>query len=466
MTRWPLRHKLTLWTAMIVGAAVLCFGLGVAWHLYKEGMGNLDGELRESANEFFDGLGKHPARFDWDDHAAVQDLFPNARSLYFVEIAEPENRIVYRSRNLGTAEFPRDEKSRGHYTAALLKKKVRVGVFTHGRVVLRLAVGVYQVEETFEDLLIAYAVAMPLILILVGLAGWYLSRKALRPIEEIALAAERITARHLDQRLPTPGTRDELAHLTDVLNKMIDGLAASFAQATRFTADASHELKTPLTIIRGELEAALGGSDLSPAQERLLVNLLEETERLSGITEGLLLLSRADAGRFQLEKTPLDLSALLSEILEDVEILAAPHRITLQTELQPGVKVLANAQFLRQLLLNLFDNAIKYNEPGGAIRVRLTGGESGCVVSVANTGHGIPAKDAEHIFDRFYRGDAVRQSRRDGHGLGLSICREIARAHDGEIVVDPNPVVGWAEFRLTLPVVSMSEAFGDALGAT
>ena len=457
MKRWPIRRKMTLWTALIAGAAALFFGIGVAWHLYGDGVQNLDQELAGTARDFFDAFEKQDARFDWSETGAVQDLFPNVRNLYFIEVTDAEAQPVYRSANLKGGRVPPDAGSRDYYTTALFGKEVRVGVFQRGPVVLRLAVSMFQVEEMFEDLLIAYAIAMPVVLILVGFAGWWLAKRALRPIMEISLAAERITARRLDQRLPPPGTRDEIAHLTDVLNRMIDRLAASFAQATRFTADASHELKTPLTIIRGELEAALRGTDLPPAHERLLVNLLEETARLRGITDGLLLLSRADAGHFQFEKCELDVSQLVTDLLEDVEILATPHEIELQTEMQPGVTVRANAQFLRQLLLNLFDNAIKYNLPGGTIRVTLTRNRTDCVIRVGNTSRGISPQDAPHIFDRFYRSQSLSERRSEGHGLGLSICREIARAHDAQLVVDPNPRPGWTEFRLSIPASILAE---------
>lgn len=457
MKRWPIRRRMTLWTAIIAGLAVFCFGIGVAWHLYNDGIGNLDRELSETSHDFFDLLEKRGESFDWASTEDVQDLFPNVRSLFFIEVAEPETHLVYRSPNLKGAHVPADPNGRDYYTSELVGKSVRVGVFQRGPVALRLAASIYQVEETFEDLLIAYALAMPLVLILVAFAGWWFSKRALLPIAEIASAAENITARRLDQRLPASGSNDEVAHLTEVLNKMIGGLSASFAQATRFTADASHELKTPLTIIRGELEAALRDADLSPKHERLLVNLLEETGRLRGITDGLLLLSRADAGHFHLEKTPLDLSALLLDMLEDVEILAAPHEIEVRMDVRPGATVLGNEQFLRQLLLNLFENAIKYNLPGGVIRVALTRGETECAISIVNTSRGIPPEDGARIFDRFYRGEASAETRREGHGLGLSICREIARAHDGEIVVDPSPQPGWTEFRVTFPSLCSSE---------
>lgn len=457
MRRWALRRKITLWTALIAGSAVFFFGLGVAWHLYKDGIENLDDQANATAREFFEHLEKHAGPFHWGERRAVRDLFPNIQNIYFVEIAEPPERVVYRSLNLGNTSMPPDPQARSHYTAALLDKNVRVGDFRRGAVNLRIATSLHQVEETFEDLLIAYAIAMPLVLILVAVAGWWLSKRALQPIMEISLAAERITARCLDQRLPQPGTRDEIAHLTDVLNSMIDRLADSFAQATRFTADASHELKTPLTIIRGELESALRDSDLPPAHERLLVNLLEETARLRGITDGLLLLSRADAGHFQLEKCDVEISQIVNDMLEDVEILASPREISVETEVQPDVRINANAQFIPQLLLNLFDNAIKYNIPGGTIRVSLTRNRTDCVISVANTSRGIPAQDAPYIFDRFYRGKTLAENRSDGHGLGLSICREIARAHDAQLTVDPNPRPGWTEFRLSIPAPALTE---------
>ncbi|MGB8168958.1 MAG: HAMP domain-containing sensor histidine kinase, partial [Chthoniobacteraceae bacterium] len=194
----------------------------------------------------------------------------------------------------------------------------------------------------------------------------------------------------------------------------------------------------------------------SPAQEKLLLNLLEETTRLVTITEELLLLSRADAGKLQLETTPLDLSLLLGDMIEDVEILAERRSIEIHTEIPPDVRAQANDQFLRQLLLNLFENAIKYNHAGGRLRVRVIPGVVSHEFAIANTGPGLTAEQAGRVFNRFYRADAARDHGIGGHGLGLSICREIARALSGEISVRTDET-GWTEFRVTLPV-----ARGDA----
>ena len=213
---------------------------------------------------------------------------------------------------------------------------MRVGEFTGKSLVLRIAMNMHAVQETHDDLLRCYLIPAPLVLLVVGAGGLWIARRALAPVEAIAASAERITAQRLDQRLPVPATGDELAKLTTVLNRMIDGLETSFRQATRFTADASHELRTPLTVIRGELESALRLGHFDPAQEKFLINLLEETERLSHITEGLLLLSRADAGRLQIESHAFDLAILMRELLEDAEILATPSEIHVESTLPPA----------------------------------------------------------------------------------------------------------------------------------
>ena len=306
-------------------------------------------------------------------------------------------------------------------------------------------------REAKADLLRGYLIVGPVLLLVVAAGGWWIAAHALRPVESIVAGAEHITAQRLDQRLPVPVANDELRRLTDVLNHMIDRLEASFRQATRFTADASHELKTPLTIIRGELESALRERGLTHAQEKLLVNLLEETERLSRITEGLLLLSRADAGHLRLELRPVDLSALLLELLEDAEILAAPAGISIEQEIAAPAEVAGDANFLRQLLLNLLDNAIKYNERSGRVLLALERAGENWLVRVGNTGPGISEHNQGQIFDRFYRGDGARNRGQAGHGLGLSICREIARAHGGEIRLAPRRE-GWTEFQVMLPI--------------
>ncbi len=299
-----------------------------------------------------------------------------------------------------------------------------------------------------------YAIILPLTLaFLAGGARW-LYGKALKPVDDIVAAAEHITADRLEQRLPTSGNHDELGNLTTVLNRMIDRLQQSFEQARRFSADASHELKTPLTIIRGELEIALRSGEIPHGVERTMLDLLEETGRLIHIVEGLLLLSQADAGKFPVGTEVVALTELIEELAEDIEILGDRLEIGVELRLAHGVMVKGSPMFLRQLVLNLFDNAIKYNRQDGTITCELTTQDGLAIFRIANTGEDIPAEQRDRVFDRFFRVESSR-ARMDagigGHGLGLSIAREIVRAHGGTITVEPSQA-GWIVFQFTIPL--------------
>jgi signal transduction histidine kinase len=218
----------------------------------------------------------------------------------------------------------------------------------------------------------------------------------------------------------------------------------------RFSSDASHELKTPLTIMRGEIESALRTEVDNPRIEGLLDSLLHQTQRLSDIAENLLLLSRADAGALTLKKEPIDFSAMCHELVEDAEILSLRQNITTQSEISPGIQVCADEIYLRRTLLNLLDNAIKYNIEGGTVSISATKPGSQVFFRIANTGPEIPEEHENRIFERFYRADLSRSSEVRGSGLGLSICREIVLAHEGQIWME-RPRPGWTAFVFTLP---------------
>ena len=452
MKHWPLRNKVALWTALLVFVVVGGFGLGVAWHLHWEMISDIDKEMKEMASEFYHELEERNYQVNWGDKGAVEDLLPAVRRLYLGEVREPGGSVLYLSRRLLDTDLAPLVAAPAFETVKVHGKGTRLGAFEHNGYRLRIFADTRAANEVRKDLIRVALFAGPVVLLLVGFGGWCIAGRALRPVREAAAAAEAITAQRLDQRLPMPPTRDEIGHLTGVLNKMIDRLEASFHQATRFSADASHELRTPLTIIRGEIEDALRDPQLPVAQARLLANLLEETERLAAIADGLLLLSLADAGRFMIDRSPLDLSALLNELVEDTEILASTDEIRIETDIPPGITLDGHKPFLRQLFVNLLDNAIKYNEPRGTVRLQLTSENGMRIVSIGNTGKGVTKANAEHIFERFYRGEAARNSRHSGHGLGLSICREIARAHDGETTLH-NERAGWTEFRVTLSAI-------------
>ena len=313
-----------------------------------------------------------------------------------------------------------------------------------------------EASELIRDLARAYLTALPVAVLVAAFGVWWITRKSLQPLQDVANAAEQIHAKALGQRLPQPSVNDEIGRLVRVLNEAFDRLERSFAQATRFSSDASHELKTPLTIMRGEIESALRSEVDGLQIESLLDGLLEQTERLSDIVEKLLLLSRADAGALMLRKEPVDFSAMCRELAEDAEILALRKKITTKFDISPAITVYADESYLRRILLNLLDNAVKYNVEGGAVSISLGKSDSLAVFRIANTGPEIPLEHENRIFERFYRADPSRSSDTVGSGLGLNICRELVLAHGGDIRLE-RVQPGWTAFTMTLPGPKLSE---------
>jgi two-component system, OmpR family, heavy metal sensor histidine kinase CusS len=324
----------------------------------------------------------------------------------------------------------------------------RLGIM--GNDELRLVVGLnYEtVAGDLRRMRNIFLMTLPAALLLVGGGGWWVAGRALRPLKTIAQMAEHVTARGLDQRIPVSDEDPEIGRLIHVLNGMMDRLEASFNQATRFSADASHELKTPLAIMQGELENAVQTAEPGSPEQQVFSNLLEETQRLKTITRGLLLLAQADAGRLKLALEPVDLSVLVETAIEDARILATDASLRFEVNIQPGLRVTADRTLLQMAILNLLGNAVKYNEPGGALGVTLAADGGELLLTLCNSGTGIPLADQPRIFDRFYR---VNQSpAADGLGLGLSLAREIAHAHHGELLLKESRP-GYTCFTLSLP---------------
>jgi heavy metal sensor kinase len=325
----------------------------------------------------------------------------------------------------------------------------RLGMMGSDDTTLIVGLNTGQARAELNHLRNGFLLALPLALLLVGLGGWFVAGRALRPMRVIASTAEQVTARGLDQRIPLSNEDPEISRVIIVLNRMMDRLESSFQQATRFSADASHELKTPLAIMQGELENALQEAHPGSREQQVLGNLLEETQRLKTITSGLLLLARADAGQLKPALETMDLSSMLDGIIEDARVLAEETRLEFDVKITPGIVVRADPALLRTALLNLLVNAVKYNEPGGKVLATLESRENQAFLTIGNSGPGIPEADKDRIFTRFHRVDAARQRQVDGIGLGLSLAREIARVHDGELELQESRP-GWTSFVLRM----------------
>ncbi len=270
-------------------------------------------------------------------------------------------------------------------------------------------------------------------------------------MDKIAASAERISSQNLSERLPVAHTGDELEHLSITLNHMVDRLDQAFQYSRRFVADASHELRTPLTVLRGELESLVQEPELPPEWQERLGSALEEVERLANIVEGLFAISRLDAGEAQAEWVRFDLAQLAASTADQMYLLAEDKRIELTCAAAKAVWVIGDRARLKQVVVNLLDNAIKYTPEGGAVTVTVNSINSRAVLEVADNGVGIPSEALPRIFDRFFRVDKARSREQGGAGLGLSIVRSICAAHHGHVEAASTPGRG-SHFRVELPL--------------
>ena len=329
------------------------------------------------------------------------------------------------------------------YSAILLVGLLLVGGFTyyemaveHPNVAKALAKeGHTPVDELDEIMLFGGLPA--LLLALVG--GWFLMRQALAPMTTLTRALERVHAHTLRQQLPRTGNGDELDRLTEVFNSMTARLDTSFTHFREFTLHASHELKTPLALMRTELEMALREQPLMPTQRDLFANQLEEIQRLTKIVDGLTLLAKADSGHAKLNWEPLRLDELVKDSFTDAQLLAQTQKIEVTLEACEPITLRGDRHRLRQLLLNLTDNAIKYNQPQGRVTIALSRNNGVAELRIANSGAGIRPENLPRVFDRFFRCDPARSSGVEGCGLGLSIAEWIVKAHAGTIQLRSEP---------------------------
>ncbi|WP_295443683.1 ATP-binding protein [uncultured Thiodictyon sp.] len=314
----------------------------------------------------------------------------------------------------------------------------------------RLAVGVdlAVIDADLMDLRAAFLLALPLAFGLITLGAWFLSGRALAPLRRLTLAMAGITAKGLDRRISAANTVQELYELIQVFNGMLERLERGFRQASRFSADAAHELKTPLAILQMQIEQALAEAEAGSSLQERLTGILDEVQRLGTIARKLLLLSLADAGRLSLNRTPCDLSQALEDLLEDAQMLAPGLR--LHGSVAPDLRVRADAPLLKQVLHNLLANAVKYNRPHGFIRLTAGRRAGRITVAITNASVDLAPADRARLFERFYRTDPARQRGTEGAGLGLSLAREIARAHGGDLVL-ADPTTGETQFLLLLP---------------
>jgi heavy metal sensor kinase len=462
-----IRFRLTAWYAGLLTAVVIALGALLFLHL----KGYLEDTLLETqarrARQISATLVANVAATG-ENYVARQiaALYEPEKSDRFIRVTDRSGRIVYLSGTPNSQAFDpaavpaapasaRAESRRRQPIAAapamlIAAERVEAGGASY---LVEVGTSASPVEAMFRHLLLLLGLGLPLVALLAASGGYLLIRWTLRPVDQIAGKAEQITQLNLSERLPVPSTGDEFESLSLALNRMITRLDDAFLNSKRFVADASHELRTPLTILRGELESLVGeGGVPAPYRERI-GGLLEEVERLSMIVERLFALSRLDAGEAQAEWVRFDLAELATTTAGQMTLLAEDRRIAVTCDAGSPVMVDGDRSRLKQVVVNLLDNAIKYTPEGGAVRLRVHAAQGLAVLEVIDTGVGIPPEDLPRVFNRFFRVNGTRSRHPEGAGLGLAIAESICSANHGEIEVESVLNKGSC-FRVKLPLAA------------
>jgi heavy metal sensor kinase len=396
--------------------------------------------------------------------AEIKDLYEPEVNDRFIRVTRADGSIVY------VSGIPNDQSFDPTHLPALVsssRKEFSQRMYLPGNTTLLIAALNYQtpegvrylieigapldpVETMLNHLSLQLALGLPIAVLMAIGGGYLLVGRALAPVDQIARKAEQITQHNLSERLPAARTADELERLSLSLNHMIGRLQDAFLNSKRFVADASHELRTPLTVVRAELESMSSNRNLAPEFRETIGSVLEEVERLARIVEQLFAISRLDAGESQAEWVQFDLAELAATTAEQMSLLAEDKGISVSCAAAQPVLVDGDRARLKQVVVNLLDNAIKYTPEKGRIQLRVAASNRYSVLEISDNGIGIPADALPHVFERFFRVDKARTRDPEGAGLGLSIVKSICTAHGAVVEVESNGV--GSRFRVKLPI--------------
>ncbi len=451
MGKKSIRFRLTLWYSLALAAALGLFALATWVSMWRSLLGDVDGMLTQRARsvqafvnaEIADPGVKLPEELDEYSHAFPQDAY--------IEVRDQNGSLVFTSNGKfpwqpSTALNPRLQRVPWkHHTFRVLSEALIV----NGR---RWHVEISESLDTTERILsrlrLLLVTLIPAVILIAGFGGQWLSRRALKPVDEITAAARSMSIANLSERLIVPQTGDELQRLSETWNSMLSRLEDAVKRLSRFTADASHELRTPLAVIRTTAEIAVRRSRSEDSYREALRQIITESERMTHLVEDLLFLARCDSEAVELPMSTLELSSIIEHVCSQIRPLAESNGIVFSCRLpRSKVSVLGNELAVRRLVLALLDNAIKYSRTGGEVNVVLRESADELHLEVADSGPGIPESELPRIFQRFYRAPQARDAALTGSGLGLSLAAGIAQHHHARIEVQSVPGKG-ATFRV------------------
>ena len=418
-------------------------------------------ELHERLNRDADEMARQLEVFDsgFDQNKLNDKYVPLDLQNRLLQVNTDRGDLLYRSPRL-TKLFTEDQANMSYLDAA--GSRHRLEVFHSGGLVLYSDADLDSDDTFIHEIGGGLLLAIPAMLVIIVIGGLWLRDRALRPVQTVRDDVAKITASSLDQPLQEPSAPEEITDLVSTLNVTLKGLHSSFEQAARFSADASHQLKTPLAVLRLGVEELLADPQTASQQHPRIGELLHQIHRLTEIVEKLLLLSRADAGRLALHREKLGANQLFSGFLDDISALAEEKQITLETKISAERPILADRDSVAIILENLMENAVKYNHPGGRIRLAISQTDRWTDLILANTAVPIPPERARHIFQRFFRAHGGEET--PGHGLGLSIARELAETNQGRLELVSSDSQ-WTVFRLRLPNAHSPDLNGEPVSA-
>ena len=459
----PIRTRLTAWYFLILATALIGFALFALHVMQKSIYTAVDEQLEDRARDLQALIARSSSSENVASEVREHAELQSGSQLF--QVSDSAGQFLYRSPLMQRLGVPAASTDQQRFADA------QYGDLPIRTLTAPAAAGsrsfVVQVAEPMDDFLEAIDrfrgalwFGIPVLLLAAASGGYWLSGFALRPVDRITRAAQAITPQDLSQRLTVPQTGDELQRLGETLNQMLQRIESAVVRITQFTADDSHELRTPVALIRTRAEVTLANPRTNDQYREALSEVLVESERISALIENLMLLARADTGTETLDFQRTDVSALARETTARAQTLAEAKELKWNATVpEAPIWVLGDPQALRRLLLILIDNAVKYTPPGGGVSLAVDPAGDQIEISVRDTGIGITEADLPHVFERFYRSDKARSHELGGTGgLGLSIGQWIVQAHGGQITVESSTAGSSFVVRLPLPLGKVSSA--------
>ena len=466
-----IRFRLTLWYVIVLTVVLLIFAAGVYAFIATEERRAVDRILRERADTFSRAYASEAVE-ESGEKAVLEVANDYARGDGDVFVYAPGGKMIVRSpmrllrvTDVRSVPVVRDAIARafagGREIVTVEGVRCIVAPFG-GKFVFVSTESLVGKHDALRRLRGAFVVLIPVALLIAALGGYFLAGRSLAPVARITEAASRIEAENLSERIAVRNGDDELGRLASVLNALLQRLERSFQQQKQLLADTSHELRTPVTIIRSEAEVTLSRERDADEYRHALEVIRSESSHLSDLIEGVLLLSRADAQQGTVQMDRIELAQVIEESVQALQRVAQSRQIALTCAIDAPMPTRGNAELLRRMLLNLLDNSMKFTDAGGCVRLDSQRQGSNYVVTVTDSGRGIPIEAQDRIFDRFFRADAVRGRDADrdsanGSGLGLPIARWIARAHGGDLRLVRSTPSG-SIFEAVLPITGSDES--------